>query len=328
MKPHSIACVVDDDIIGAVKREERSSRRAIYDISVVRALRRLASPVHLVPAVERSARTVEELMRLRPGLVFNLAFSATPSEAPFAGALEMLGLPYTGSGPLGIGLANDKIRSRRLLQAAGVRVPRFVELARSARPATIDLAPPFIVKPVSLGNSLGIQADSVVDSYADAWKRADRIWRRFGVPAVCDEFIVGREFQVGMVEAGPGVFRITAIVELHFAAAEPGRGFKSEAVGVEDRRRVYDVSVRPAVLSRRKAAGMAEIARAAADVLGLRGYAKLDLRMDDQERIVVIEANANPGLWSESDIWRRPSFETNLKRIIKSALRRARGASP
>ncbi len=325
MKLHSIACVIDGNIIKEVRRGEATSRKVLYDISVVRALRRLSCPVHLVGAVEQSARTIEELVRLQPGIVVNLAFSADPFEPSFAGALEMLGIPYTGSGPLGIGLANDKVRSRRLLEAAGIPVPRFVELANARRPRKIDLAPPFIVKPVSLANSAGIHADSVVDSYGQALQRADRIWRRFAVPAVCDEFIVGREFQVCLVEVARKVFRIAAIVELHFAGAKPGTGFKSEAVRIKGKtRRVHRISLRCPSLSRRKMTEMAEIARTAANVLELRGYAKLDLRMDDQERIRVIEANANPGIWSKSPLWCRPSFEANLRQILDSALRRAR----
>ena len=318
-----IACVIDDDIIGEVKSGKPTGQSAA-DLFVVRALRRLSRAVELVAAVERDACTIEELVRLRPSVVFNLAFSARPCEPCFAGALEMLGIPYTGSGPLGIALASDKVRSRHLLRAAGIRVPRFVQLSRTRRPATIDFAPPFIVKPVLSGNSVGIHASSVVDSYARAMKCADRIWRELEEPAVCDEFIVGREFHVGMVETARGVFRTTAIVELQFAGAELGRGFMTEAVRVKGKvRRACKVLFRQAALTDRKMAEMAEIAGTAANLLHLRGYAKVDLRMDDQERITVIEANPNPGLW-DGEIWRQPNFETNLACIMDAARRRAR----
>src|SRR6185295_3422626 len=105
--------------------------------------------------------------------VFNLAFSAHPFESGFAGALELLGIPFTGSGALGIGLANDKVRSRRLLALAGLPVPRFVELGQTSRPAAVDFGPPFIVKPAALGNSRGIDRHSVVNSYSQALKRGD-----------------------------------------------------------------------------------------------------------------------------------------------------------
>ena len=325
MKPRSIACVIDHDILGAVRRGKETNKRAAYDISLVRALRRLCSSVYLVGAVEKSSRTIDELARLKPSVIFNLAFSADPFEASFAGALEMLGMPYTGSGPFGIALANDKIRSRRLLEAAGIPVPRFVELPRRRRPAKIDFAPPFIVKPVCLANSSGIRASNIVTTYAQALKRADRIWQEYEVSSVCDQFIVGREFHVAMVETKRGAFKIAAIVELFFAEAEPGRGFKSEEIRSKGKSwRVHPVSFRLAKLPQRKMTEIAEVACAAANVLDLRGYAKVDLRMDDRQRITVIEANANPGLLSTSVIWRHPSFAANLTKIMDAAVKRSR----
>ena len=217
----TIACVVDDDIIAAVRRLEGSSRRAIYDISVMRALRKLGPEVHLVAARDPATRTLQDLIRLKPGLVFNLAYSATPAEASFAGILELLRIPFTGSGAVAIGLANDKLRSRHLMKAAAIPVPSFVMLPHGKAPRKFDIAPPYIVKPVDLANSLGIGAGSVVQTRAQAIVLANAIWRRFGVSSICDTFIVGREFQVGLVETRRS-FQVTAIVELHFAGAAPG----------------------------------------------------------------------------------------------------------
>ena len=83
-----------------------------------------------------------------------------------------------------------------------------------------------------------------------------------------------------------------------------GFGFKSEAVRAHGKvKRVHDVSVRVARLPRRVAAKMAAISRHAAEVLDLRGYAKIDLRMDDRGGIFVIEANAKSGpVVEESDL--------------------------
>ncbi len=324
MRRHSIACVIDADVIGEVRQGQACNRNAEYDISVVRGLRRLGHAVTLIPAVERTLQTLDDLARLAPGVVFNLAFSATPLEAPFAGALELLGLPYTGSGPLAIALANDKIRSRRLLADAGVPVPRFVELADVADPAAIDFHPPFIVKPVCLGNSEGIHGGSVVDSAAAAVQLGRRIRERLHAPAVCDQFILGRELQVGLIESAPRRFDVTGTIELHFAGAPPGRGFKSEVKTVGTKRwRFYEVSLRMARLGERTLAEIAELSRRVAAVLDLRGYAKVDLRLDDRDRAVIIEANANPGLWSKLAMWRTPTFDRTLEGIVRAALRRA-----
>ncbi len=319
-----IACAIDDDIIAAVRQSKATNRRAMYDISVVRALRRLGEDVRLVTATEPADRTLRELFEVKPSLVFNLAFSVTPAEPIFAGLLEVLGIPYTGSGAFAIALSRDKIRSRQLLQAEGIAVPPFVVLPRRGRPRTIGLAPPYIVKPNNLANSLGIRAGSVVETYPEVLALADGIWRRFALPSICDTFIAGREFQVGLIERR-GAFEITAIVELFFAGAPPGRGFKSESVTFQGRRRrVYEVIVRAARLPRASAAEMGAIARRAAEVLGFRGYAKIDVRMDERGRIFVLEANANPGLWSGLHVWRRGGFGENLRQIVAAGRRRAR----
>ena len=324
MKRQSIVCVLDADIARAVARGKATDRRALYDISVVRALRRLGHEVHILAVAENDGRIVDELTRRAPDVVVNLAFSATSFEAPFAGVLELLRLAYTGSGSLGIALANDKVRSRHLLRTAGVPVPHFVELDPSRRAPTIDFDPPYIVKPVSLGNSQGIDARSVVDTHEQAQRLAERTWRRFAVPSVCDAFIVGREFQIGLVESGRDRFRSTTIVELDFEGAAPGRGYKTEAfIAKGERTRVFPVTVRNAKLPLRVATEMIAISRTAAQVLNLRGYAKIDVRMSSDASMFVIEANANPGLWSESLIWSRPGFDPNLTAILRAALRRA-----
>jgi D-alanine-D-alanine ligase len=128
-----------------------------------------------------------------------------------------------------------------------------------------------------------------------------------------------------VIEIGRGRFTMPGVIELHFAKARRGWGFKSEARNVGgERRRVYRISTRVASLPPRRITELAEISRTACRALELRGYAKLDLRMDAEGHLTLLEANANPGLWSGSNIWRQPSFETNLDRIIAAAIRRAR----
>lgn len=317
-----VACVIDEDVARAIE-SGRGTGRAAADLFVLRALRRLFPDVRVVAAFERDSRTVEELIRLGPAIVVNLAFSALPCEASFAGALEAIGIPYTGSGPIGIGLANDKFRSRRLMASVGIRVPQFVELSPTCRPATIDFSPPFFVKPVESGNSAGIGRGSLVGSYELAIKRADRIWSTLGESSVCDEFIAGREFHVGLIENAQGGFKTAGLIELQFVGAKPGQGFTTQMSKVSGRhRRVFRVRYRRVSLTPRESRELSETAVRVARLLQLRGYAKIDFRMDE-DCITVIEANANPALWN-GEIWREPSFEANLKQIMNAALRKAR----
>jgi D-alanine-D-alanine ligase len=262
-------------------------------------------------------------MQLEPDIVFNLAFSATPAEPALAGALELLGRPFTGSGSLAIGLANDKILSRQLMRAAGIPVPDYVVLSPGRRTRSFEFVRPWIVKPASLANSDGIRASSIVTSREQALRQAERNWRRFGVPSLCETFVVGREFQVGLIEMHRS-FGITAVAELGFEGAAPGYGFKSEPFMVRgERHRLFEVSQHIARLPVPAITELSSIARRAAEVLKLRGYAKIDIRMDGRGRFFVLEANANPGLWPGIAIWRRPSFRLNVQRIMAAALHRA-----
>jgi D-alanine-D-alanine ligase len=312
----SIACVVDEDVFAELQTDMPTDK--VEDLFVLGALRTLSSRVVLVPALEYSVETLKQLADLRPSVIVNLAFSACPAEASFAGALELLGIPFTGSGPAAVALANDKIRSRRLLRAAGIQVPEFFDLSDSATKRSFSLEPPFIVKPVMSGNGVGVFANSIVHSYAEAMRCARQIQRDFGKPAVCDEFIVGREFHVGLIESPTG-FKVSAIVELDFAGAEPGKGFQTGPIRNGSAvARAYKVTFRVAALSRRQATEIARVSRQSAQVLGLRGYSKVDIRMAEDGRLYVIEVNSNPGLWA-GDIWSRPNFKTNLRRILNAA---------
>jgi D-alanine-D-alanine ligase len=314
----SVACVVDHRVGGAISGSRISSAFASYDASVLEALCRLYRPVHLVRAHDNSIRTLDELRSLRPDVVFNLAFSATPLEAPFAGALGLLGIPFTGSGAAAIALANDKVRSRTLLRAGGVSVPKFVAIDPGSKPR-IDFDPPYIVKPACSAASAGVYADSVVKTRSAVGRLAARIWKRFEQAAVCDEFIVGREIRVGAVDDADGTPRVTGFAEWGFA---DGWGFKTEAIRINPRVRQAQRVTRDRVnMKRQLTLELQRLIRASMRILGVTGYATMDVRVDAEERIYVLELNSNPGLWAGGVLWSRPAFDANIRRIVESALR-------
>jgi D-alanine-D-alanine ligase len=317
-----VACLLDKENVGQIRRRVASNAMVRYDLSVVDALVKIYRHVELVGVAEGNDHWIDEVRRLRPDVVFNLTFSATPLEASVAGCLDVLGIPYTGSGPRGIALANDKVRSRQLLHYGGIRVPRFVELTPS-NAVRVDLPPPLIVKPATLAGSVGIHRDSVAMTHKAVPSLARRIWRKYGVPAICEEFIVGREFRIGLIETG-GVARVSAISEWVFGSSPPGWGYKTEAIRSNLRvRRARGVTRYRPQLSRAISTEFVSLARRAMKVLDVRGYATIDIRLDGRNRITVLEVNANPGLWSGGAIWSKPSFECNIKRIVRAALMRA-----
>jgi len=307
-----VLCAVDADVVGQIRSRRRRWNRARWDGSVVDALRRLYTRVDVIGVEDGSTAAWPAFAESGADVVFNLALSALPSEAAFVAFLESAGLRSTGSGMLALALSNDKIRSRTLLAAAGVRVPRFVALPPGADLRRIDLTPPVIVKPACQASASGLSRDSVVTTRREALDRARRIWKRFDEPAVCDEFIRGREFRTGFVEGPRNRMRIAGIAEYSFTEGEHGFRMEGERKGQR---------LRPRRISPVLATEMTAIAQTACDTLGIRGYVSLDLRLDSFGRFTVLEVNANPGLSSDSTVWAARGFDRNIRDIVDAALR-------
>jgi D-alanine-D-alanine ligase len=178
------------------------------------------------------------------------------------------------------------------------------------------------VKPTCLAGSAGVYATSMVRTRAEVRRLAKRIQSRFDVPAVCDEFIVGREFRVGLVENARGTASVSGIAEWRFADAKPGWGFKTEAIRGNARvRRAQNVKRGTFALKAKTLRSLSAIAQESMRVLGVRGYATIDFRLDAEERPIVLEVNSNPGLSSRGAVWSLPSFDTNIRLVVEAALR-------
>jgi len=301
---------VDADIAGQVRGRRRRWNRAKWDGAVADSLRRQYTRVDVLGVDNDSVASWHAFEGTGADVVFNLALSALSAEAAFVGFLESAGLRSTGSGVLALALSNDKIRSRTLLAAAGVRVPRFVALPPGVTPRGIDLKPPVIVKPACQASADGISRDSVVMTRREALDRARRIWRRFDEPAVCDEFIPGREFRAGFVEGPRKRVQVAGVSELLFVGGH--HGLRTQTLSHRSRR----IQLSPVIRTQ-----MTAIAQTAFDTLGLRGYASLDLRLDSLDRLTVLEVNANPGLSSDSTVWAARGFDRNIRDIVDAALR-------
>jgi D-alanine-D-alanine ligase len=212
-------------------------------------------------------------------------------------------------------------RSRRLLQASGLRVPQFVELQPGKRIRFFH-KPPFMVKPASLAGSTGIYADSVTMDADDVPRLAKRIWNRFSVSALCEEFIVGRELRVGMVEGRRGRFESTGIFESFLSADKRGWGFRTDAIRNNPRvARSNNAVQRRISRPPHLVEALIDASRRAMELLDVSGYATLDFRVDASGTPVILEVNANPGLIACS-FWGGRSFSTTLNYIVESAIRR------
>ena len=246
---------------------------------------------------------LRKLADWRPDAVFNLfegEADRSETEIYNAALLEWAGVPFTGAGSFGQAIARDKIRTKYLLQGAGIPTPPFQVVDRP--PAGPWPHPwPAIVKPAYQDASIGIDQQSVVTSQAELVARVAHVFDRFGGPALVEQFIPGREVLLHLYDdpadgrlvvtpAAEIVFEFTPDQGLWPIYSYPGK-WDPESAEYLGSRTVGGV-VLPSPLRERAV----EMCEAAYRLVGLRDYARLDLRVTPAGEPYVIEVNPNPHL--------------------------------
>lgn len=210
------------------------------------------------------------------------------------GALELLGIPYTGSGVMASAIAMDKVMTKRLWLADGLPTPRYVCLAadqqsrEQMRAVPDDLGLPLIVKPPHEGSSIGV---SKVQGYSDM-AEAVALAAKYDAEVLCEEFIEGEEVTCPVLGEGAGA---TALPVVRIAAPEGAYDYQNK---------YFTDVVQYHVPSGLPAAEEAEIQRvvvAAYRSLGCRGWGRADLMIRKSDRkAFLLEMNTSPGMTSHS----------------------------
>ncbi len=255
--------------------------------AVQTALRELGYQVQLVPVSEN---LLADLTRSDLDLVFNLAAGACSRswQAHVVAQLEMSQVPFTGSGLTTHVLALNKHVAKQIFRAVGVPTPASQVLGIVTTPVSnlpFGLSFPVIVKPVSEGSSIGIWSDSVVTNLKELRAAVRRLTDQLDEPVLIEEYIEGREFTVGIL----GNDRLTClpVEEIIFPS-----GFYDYQVKKKD---AVD-TVCPAEIPPGLAQSIQEMCRKVYRVMGCRGYARFDLRLDRENRPYLLEVNTLPGL--------------------------------
>lgn len=135
-------------------------------------------------------------------IIFNVCESfggSNQHEQNVAALLELFGKRFTGSGSLGLALAQDKALAKKLLSFHGISTPRFSVVQAGAVDWADDLAYPLFVKPSNADASIGIDEGSIVHNLKELLERMSYIQTEFQAPALIEEFIEGREIYVGVL---------------------------------------------------------------------------------------------------------------------------------
>jgi D-alanine-D-alanine ligase len=266
----------------------------------------------------------------KPRIVFNLmeAFAGVPTfDQNVVSYLELLRLPYTGCNPRGLMLARDKALSKKILAYHRITVPEFAVVRRGARPRLPRrLHFPLIVKSLFYEASAGISQASVVENDEQLVRRVQFIHDSLGTAAIVEQFIDGREMYVGVL----GNQRLEAfpVWEMSFAGMPDNKWrIATERVKWSTAyQKRHGIMTATAPLDAPTARQIQHIARRTFRTLDLSGYARVDVRIDDQGRAYVLEANPNPNLaygedFAESAEVSGLSYERLLARILALGLR-------
>jgi len=224
----------------------------------------------------------------RPGMVFNLSYGiqgqARYTHVP--SILEMMGLPYVGSGPLAHSLALDKVVAKVIFKQNGVPTPEFTVL----REPGFEMPPmsfPLIVKPKNESTSFGL---AVVHDEQELRQAAQVIFDEFQEPVLAEQYIDGREINVGLIGNGPP--DALPPVELKF-----DKGPKIYTYQDKTHRSGRTIGIQcPARLSAAQTAEAQRIAREAFEVLHCFDCARVDMRLSPQGKLYVLEINSLPSL--------------------------------
>ncbi|MFN7725713.1 MAG: D-alanine--D-alanine ligase [Rubrivivax sp.] len=278
----------------AVLTGGRSAEREVSLMSgtgVLAALRSQGVDAH---AFDPAERPLEDLKREGFARVFIALHGRHGEDGTVQGALELLGLPYTGSGVMASAIAMDKTMSKRLFKAEGLPTPAWVLLNPQSQgreavvqvPDTLGL--PLIVKPPHEGSSIGI---SKVLGYSQM-QEAVRLAAQYDPDVLCEEFIPGIELTCAVLGAGEGA---RALPVIRIDAPDGNYDFHHKYYAEDTGYRC------PAGLAPQEEAEVQRLTLAAYRALGCRGWGRADLMLRSSDRrIFLLEMNTSPGMTGHS----------------------------
>ena len=197
--------------------------------------------------------------------------------------LEMIGVPYTGSGRLGSAMAMDKDISKRLFRAAGVQTADWVMAPASRAQVEREFGWPVVVKPSKQGSTVGL---TVVKSAKD-YDAAVALARRYDDEVMIERFVPGRELTVGVLEGGTlAVGEIIPRHEIFDYECKYTPGMSQE--------------IFPADLPEAVAAECGRLSILAHEALKLGGYSRVDFRLTQAGDLFCLEVNTLPGMTATS----------------------------
>ena len=293
----------------AVLMGGRSAEREISLRSgtmVLAALKRKGVDAHAFDPREQS---FDQLLAQRIARVFIALHGRFGEDGTVQGALEVMGIPYTGSGVMASALAMDKWRSKLVWLASGIPTPAYELLTADSQAADVvaRLGLPLMVKPAHEGSSIGITKVESIEKFAPAYELA----------AQCDGSVIAEQFIAGR-ELTAAILNGEALPLVRIEAPLGKYDYHNKYFGEETK--YHCPSGLPVELEARIQAQ----AMAAFELIGCEGWGRLDVMLDAQNQPWFLEVNTIPGMTDHSLVpmaarARGIAFDDLVLRILESA---------
>jgi D-alanine-D-alanine ligase len=270
------------------------------------ALKRKGVDAH---AFDPRDQGLEQLIAQRFDRAFIVLHGRAGEDGSMQGALEHLGIPYTGSGVMASALAMDKWRTKLLWLAVGIPTPRYELLngESDAAGVALRLGLPFMVKPAREGSSIGIARVDSLEKYEAAYTAA----RQHDDLIIAEQFIAGREITVAILDG-------ESLPLIRIEAPQGDYNYHNKYFGSETK--YHCPSGLPAALE----ASIQKLALDAFRIVGCTGWGRLDVMLDAEDRPWFLEVNTVPGMTDHSLVpmaakARGIAFDDLVVRILESA---------
>jgi D-alanine-D-alanine ligase len=293
-------------MMGGLSREREISLKTGKAIS-----KALIEKGYTVTAIDVREDLPEKLVKEKIECAFLALHGRFGEDGTIQGMLELMKIPYTGSGVLASALAMHKIMSKKFFLYESIPTPRFEVFQREEikkdLPKKISLPLPVIVKPAREGSTIGVSIVQKEEELGPALKEAGE----YDEEILVEEFMKGKEITVGILEDIP-----LPIIEI-----VPKSGFYDYHSKYTKGETQY---ILPARISREKYLYAQEISLKAFQTLGCSGVARVDLMTDGDENPFVIDVNTMPGMTETSLLPKAASyagipFEDLVERILLGA---------